>query len=114
MHKLADANCTRIAIATRADRYQLPIREDRTSSERGHTPVNTIESMRPTEKVSRTLARATNPRKLDHPARVNTHLETRINDSLRNGVMAATGTQGRLVSSIRLHPKANPIDLLSC
>ena len=44
--------------------------------------MNTIESMRPAEKVGWTLTRATNPRQLDHLTRLNTHLETRINDSL--------------------------------
>ena len=109
--ELPDPDRPGITVPAHTDRLQRPVRQHGPGPDRRHPAVHRVEAVSGAEEVRRALARAADARQLDDVPRIDPHLEERVDDSLRDGVVAAAGAQRRLAPAIRLDVQPDAIQL---
>src|SRR4029077_5269323 len=111
VHELADADRAGVAVAADADGEHLPVRHQRAGADRRHAAVDRVEAVSVGEKIRRRLARAADPRQLEHLLRIDPHLEARVDYALGDRVVPAARAQRRLAAAIGLYLEADAIFL---
>src|SRR5262249_10312659 len=91
VHELPDADGRCVTVAAHADADQFAIREQSASRNRGHAPVDGVEAVRAAQKVRGSLRRTADAAGLDYVLGLNAHLVHGFDNSLRDGVVTATG-----------------------
>src|SRR5262249_6802800 len=86
--------------AADADGNQLLVRQHRARAHRRHAAVDGVEAVRRAQEVRRALARAADARELHDLLRIDAHLEERVDDAFRDGVMSASRAQRRLAALV--------------
>src|SRR5262249_41279018 len=99
--ELPDADRARVAVAADADGDELLVRQHRARADRGHAPMDGVEPVRGAEEICRAFAGAADPRELDDLLAVDAHLEERVDDALRDRVVATARAERRLAALVR-------------
>src|SRR5208282_6801382 len=78
-----------------------------------HASMHGVETVRPVHEISRAFRRAADAAELRHALGRHSHLIHRINDSFRNRVVSAAGTERSLPAAIVNHLQSNAVDFRS-
>ena len=110
MDELAHADGGGVAVAGDADGGHGVVGEDGAGGDRGHAAVHAVEAVRTVHEVGGALGGAADAAHLHDALRLDAHLPHGFNDSLRDGVVAASGAEGGLVAAVLKNGKADVID----
>ena len=102
----------RIAVAGNAEIGHLAIGRIGAGRNRRHAPVHRVESMRAGQEIGRCFRRAADAGELDDPLRRHRQLPESLHDRGGNGVVAATGAQGRQRAFVITLEQADFVPLL--
>src|SRR6185503_6853432 len=83
-------------------------------ADRRHAAVHGVEAVRAAQEVRGALAGAADARELDHLLGIDAHLVERVDDALRDRVMAAAGAQRRLAALVDLRFETDTIHFDWC